>query len=153
MTEETGSTAQTGESGVISAWGCSHDLTPSDVRNNRRFLFVMFAWFVVFVGVHQTIDWWKTSIGWGAWIVATVPTIILTVGFLAFARFLRNADELTRKIQLEALGVGFGGGLVLMLGYGFFEELGAPELGLADGTMAMIIGYVATILLAQRRYR
>ena len=45
---------------------------------------------------------------------------------LTYIRFVRDADELQKSIQLHALAFGFGATWLAMTGYGLFEELGAP---------------------------
>src|SRR5438874_9889000 len=59
-------------------------------------------------------------------VVVTIALLVMCV--VMFLRFLREADELLRKIQLEAIGVGFGVGAVFMLGYRLCERLGALKL-------------------------
>jgi len=80
--------------------------------------------------------------------------ILLTLGgaVLAFIRFLREADELLRKIQLEALGVAFGAGAVFTLGYRLCERIGAPRLDVSDGYLVMMIFWTLGQYLGYRRY-
>lgn len=144
---------QTETVGWFGAFGCSRDLTPSDIRNYRRANLLLFGWMIVLFVATFSISWWGENMGWAAWILAGVPTVAFVVALASFAHFIRNADELTRRIQLEALAVGFAGGLVFMFGYALYERLGAPALDITDSAVAMVICYLVTMFVVQRRYR
>ena len=78
---------------------------------------------------------------------------IIGEALLALGRFLREADELQRTIQLQALALGFGAGFFALPGYRIFERLGAPAADIADFTMVMAFFYVIGAFLGWRRYR
>ena len=63
--------------------------------------------------------------GWRA-LVAITPMIPAVFALLAFVRFLGRMDELQQRIQLTALGIGFGGTAILTFAYGFLEQAGFP---------------------------
>jgi hypothetical protein len=67
-------------------------------------------------------------------------------------RFLRQADELLQKIQLEGLAIGFAAGAFFALGYQLLEHLGAPELDVSAPVTVMMFGWAFGQLLASRRY-
>ena len=129
--------------------------TGSDVdqRNQRRLVWATLIWALAFVGVSLLIKGEMLSPGPMAWALAAIP-LLLGVGVIAvFARYLRQADELQRLIQLEALALGFGGGLFAFLSYRVFERLGAPQIALDDATMVMVVLYLLGIFIGWRRYR
>lgn len=136
------------------AWGCAAELGPRDRVNYKRFNGLILGWAVITVATALCLKTWGDALGPAAYAVALVPTAVFLLGVRAYVRFLREADELTRKIHLEAMAVGFGVGLVFMFGYPLLERAGAPPLDLqTDVVLPTVIGYVIGILRAQRRYR
>ena len=136
-----------------SFWARCAGTTPRDRRNQRLFIGITLAWAVGFVGISKLIELGALPAGPLAWVVAALPTLLGIAVIVVYARFLRQADELQRLIQLEALALGFGGGLFALLGYRVFERLGAPSLALDDATMVMVGLYVLGVILGLRRYR
>jgi putative transcriptional regulator len=55
-------------------------------------------------------------------VVALIPLIPAGFALVAYLRFLGRMDELGKRIQLEALGFGFGAAGMLALAYGFLEN-------------------------------
>lgn len=60
--------------------------------------------------------------------LAGVPMLGVLAVPAAVIGWLRDADELQRRIALEALAIGFAGGSVLTFGYGFMQLVGAPDI-------------------------
>jgi hypothetical protein len=87
------------------------------------------------------------------WTVAALPCVAAVLVLAAYARFLREADELQRLIQLEALALGFGGAFFAVMGYQLFERLGALTLDAGDLGIVMALLYSLGGLLGWRRYR
>jgi hypothetical protein len=85
-------------------------------------------------------------------VVALLPTLLGAAVVWSYVTFIRRADELLRKIHLEALALGFGAGVVFMLGYRLFERAGAPELDVSDPILVMMLVFTAAQLLLNRRY-
>lgn len=63
------------------------------------------------------------------WLVVFLSVGLFLLAVRAYLVFLRGADELLRRIETEALALGFAAGTVFSLLYPLFERLGAPELG------------------------
>ncbi|MDH3517474.1 MAG: hypothetical protein OEM66_00955 [Acidimicrobiia bacterium] len=129
----------------------AHSGTEADRRNQYRFLAWTFLWAVVFLAATLLL---RNGIEapW-SWAVAIVP-IVLAIGPLAsYVRFLRQADELIRMIQLEALAFGFAAGVVFATGYQLLERAGAPVIATGDTVVAMMVGFLVGQLMAIRRYR
>lgn len=136
------------------AWGCHGELGPGDVANYRRFMLFTLLWVAVFLPLIFTLKTWGEALPQAAaYGLALLPTVAYLAVVWAYVRFLRHADELTRKIHQEGMVIGFGAGVVTLLGYPVFEAAGAPPGDLAYALMPMIVGYVFGILRAQRRYR
>lgn len=86
-------------------------------------------------------------------VVALAPLVPLVFALLAFVRFLRRMDELQRRIQLEALGFGFGATAILTFGYGFLENVGFPHLSYFAVLPTMLLLWGAASAVASMRYR
>lgn len=132
-------------------YGCSSLYTPRDLRNYTHFTGWMTAGMLVFAAATILIDgkWIPDSAGW----VLTVAAIVLMVITVrAYVQFLRNADELLRKVHLEALALAFGAGAVAMMGYRLCERLGAPKLDINDPFLVMMVVWVGGQYLGARRY-
>ena len=103
--------------------------------------------------------WVLASAGIGrGWVPGGAPAITVTLlhvllggaMMLAFRRFLREADELQRRIQLEALALGFGAAVVGAAAYRLLERAGATDV--SDVIMILAVGYSVGVIAGQRRY-
>lgn len=128
---------------------CGH-LTERDRRNQLRYVIWSLAWMVSFVGATFLLKFSWVS-GTPGYIVALLPNLLGAGAVVAFLRYLRQADELQRKIQLESLGWGFGCGALFMIGYQLLERAGLPQLGVSDPLLVMFVCWaVATVVLGRR---
>lgn len=136
------------------AWGCSAELSAGDRENYKRFHWLLLAWAVVLVAATLCLKLWGDAMGLAAYLVALVPTGIFLLAARAYLRFLRGADELTRKIHLEGMAIGFAVAIVILLAYPALEIAGADPLNLQMGlVMPTVLGYSFGVYRAQRRYR
>ena len=136
------------------SWGCHGFLSERDRRNLRRYNAWVFAFALAFVTSVALLT--KTSLGEAAavaWIVALVPDVLGVMAVRAYVRFLREADELVRKIHLEATALGFGAGVVFILGYSLAELAGAPALDTPIPAAVMLAMAGIGQWLGMRRYR
>jgi hypothetical protein len=123
-----------------------------DRRNQRRVLPWALVWALSFIAVTLGItkgDWpfGMTLAGVAGHLVFGAATV------LAYRRFLRETDELRRKIEVEALALAFGVGLVGGLSYWLLLVSGAaPVWGFALIFAAMMATYSAGVLIGHRRY-
>ena len=85
--------------------------------------------------------------------LALLPVIPPLFGLRAFLRFLRQMDELQRRIQLEAIGFSFGATLVIAITIGFLENAGVPRPSWVFVTPLMIALWGVGAGLAARRYQ
>jgi hypothetical protein len=132
---------------------CAGMMTETDRRNSNRFTGWTFAWAVSFVGATLVLKAGLVPEGAASWAVALAPDVLGVAALLAYVRFLRQTDELLRKIQLEGLAVGFGVGVVFAMGYRLLERAGAPGLDIDDPVLVMLFAWVVGQLVALRRYR
>jgi hypothetical protein len=84
--------------------------------------------------------------------------INLGIGFgmiMANKRHLNGLDELMRKIQLEAMAISLGVGLVCGLSYGLLEDIKLitfePEV--SHLIMFMALTYMVGVIAGNRRYK
>lgn len=91
------------------------------------------------------------------WAIAAIPIALLIPWLLSYLRFIREADELIRKIQLEGLAVGFWAGFAFGIVYTVLGAVGLPRLDAASGIAFMVaimaLGYAFGRVLASKRYR
>jgi len=136
------------------AWGCGAALTPSDRARYGRFNRLLLGWAVLYVGAAWLLKRHGDELGAARYLVAAVPPVVFLFGVASYARFLGAADELTRKIHLQGMAIGFGVGVVCMLTYPLVELIGAPEIDFTTASiMPTILGYSFGVLWTQRRYR
>lgn len=136
-----------------SIWLRCTDATPRDRRHQVRILWMSLAWAVCLVGVALLIKSDLLPAGPIRWLVAALPSVAGLFVLIAYGRYLRQADELERIIQLQALAVGFGGTLLVLVGYGLFERLGAPAVELEHLTLVPTLLYSVALVLGRWRYR
>lgn len=129
------------------------DTTPRDRRNLLRLAALLAAWSAAFVGGIALIEGDVVPDGPIAWGLAALNLALAVAALLAYVRYLREADELQRRIHLQALALGFGGGWLSVAGYRLFELLGAPYVDRGSVALAMAILYTLGIVLGQWRYR
>lgn len=102
--------------------------TERDRHNRRRIALWNLAWGITWIGVTAGIKFGYIPTGTMAILTTLLPAALSVKVILAYHRYLREADELQRKIELDALamavGVGIFGGLTywLLLHAGAFEE-------------------------------
>ena len=133
-------------------WACSEMLTPRDAANLRRFNVVTLAWAMMFVAATLAITGYGVA-GLTGWALAAATLLLGITSMSLYVRFLRAADELLRKIHVEALALGFGAAIVFMLFWRLCERLGAPKLDVVDPVLVMVAFWAFGQWIGLRRYR
>lgn len=110
------------------------------------------AWAIAFVGASWFLRGEPTISAGTAWIVAVAPNLLALAVVIVYLRFLRDADELVRRIQLEGLAFGFGVGVIFSMGYQLLERAGAPSLSPSDVAAIMMFAFVVGVVRANRQY-
>lgn len=124
-----------------------------DCRNQKLVLLWSFLWALSFLAVAQGIkrEWLSSGVVTFAAVAGSAILGIATV--LAYRRFLEETDELRRKIEVEALAVAFGVGMVGGLSYWLLVISGAAsETGYAYVFSATIFTHPICVLIGRRRY-
>lgn len=130
-------------------------------ERDRRNRVAILRWAVVLAAsLIASVLMLKAGLGEGSvlkWAIAAVPVAALVPWLLAHLRFLREADELVRKIQLEGVAVGFAAAFGFGLAYSALVYAGGPRLSPSGGVSIMIVvmalGYAFGGFLASKRYR
>jgi drug/metabolite transporter (DMT)-like permease len=124
-----------------------------DCRNQKLVLLWSFLWALSFVAVALGIKRGWLSSGVVTFAAVTGSALLGIATVLAYRRFIEETDELRRKIEVEALAMAFGIGMVGGLSYWLLAISGAvPEKGYAYVFSAMIIIHPVCVLIGRRRY-
>ena len=127
--------------------------TREDKRNGNRVAAWLLAWAVTYVAAHWVL---KADLDLATplvWLLVAVPILTILAAVFSYLHFLRNADELLRKIQLQGLAMGFGAGVVFVTGYQLLEAAGAAQMQTDHLIMVMIFSWVAGQLYGMWHYR
>ena len=85
--------------------------------------------------------------------VALAPVVPVCFALWAFMRFLGRMDELQQRIQLHAIGFGFGATALVTFSYGFLENVGLPHISWIWVTPLMVVLWGIGGAVAAWRYR
>jgi hypothetical protein len=85
--------------------------------------------------------------------VALLPLLAFCAGAWLIIRFVQRADELVRRVQLEALAFTCIATAILAEGYGQLEDAGAPHLVWSWIWLAIVAFYLVGCTVSYRRYQ
>ena len=131
--------------------GCSG--TPQDRRNSRHFTLWCLAWAIAYVGAHWTLKADLELATALVWLLVSTPILLMIAAVFSYMHFLRNADELLQKIQVQGLAMGFGAGVVFVTGYQLLEAAGANEMQTDHLLVLMMFSWMAGQIHGAWRYR
>jgi hypothetical protein len=123
-----------------------------DRRNQRRILLWVLLWGASFITVSLGIKraWWPLGVTVAG---VAVITLLGLASIFMYRRFLQETDELRRKIEVEALALAFGVGVIGGLSYWLLAVSGAvPASDLIYVFVAMILLHPLGVWIGQRRY-
>jgi hypothetical protein len=137
----------------VRAPGCG-ELTQRDRRNLRWYLSALLGWAIAYMLATFLIRrGWVQADAVGA-AVALLPSLIAIAPAMAFVRFLREADELQRLIELQALALGVGAAFIVFPCAQLLERLGFTLAAWRDVVpMVFVATYSISAVLGHRRYR
>lgn len=96
-------------------------------------------------GIAETALW--------MWVLVIAPLILGVFMVQAYIHFLLQADELIKKIHLEALAIGCGTGIIIGTGFGLFAQvLGSWEDAGAFTWCAILMAFSISLARATKRY-
>ncbi len=134
------------------SFGCVGLMTPTDVRNLGRFNLSMLSWGLSWAVALFALRLLPELPAPLRYAIAALPTLVALAAILAYLRFLRQADELLRKIHLEGMALGFGVGFLIATGWPLFERAGAPPLEMVWVWTAMVFGWGVGQAIGRKRY-
>ena len=127
-------------------------LTSRDAANLRTFGYWVIALAATLIAGTYVIEARvlpDLALGWA------IPAIALFLGIMtvrAYVAFIRNSDELLRKIVIEGLAWGVGAAVIFMPVYRLCERLGAPRLDSVDPLLVIILAWAIGHWRGMRRY-
>ena len=131
------------------------DITAQTKKNTLRLFFWTGAWVLATAGAAFGPRF--------LWDFNTLPTVLgvlvhIGIGFgmiRMFRQYLLGLDELQRKIQLDAMGLSLGVGIVVGSSYELLEDIKLitfePEI--SHLIILMCLTYCVGIILGNRRYQ
>ena len=132
---------------------CSVEMTERDRINQRAVTAWVFVWALSWVGATFLIDRVLATGGAIALATALAPNILGIVAIRAYIKFLREAEELHRKVQTDALAIGFGVGMISMVGLELLGDVGLINPDPSAALIFMAVAYSLGVTLGWRRYR
>ncbi len=152
-TPDTGSGSSAGNSWVDNCAG----LTPSSRRNFLRFSRWQALWAASLAAVALSREFglgfaWtdREDVAVGA---AAILFVLAGLTLRAYVRFVRSADELTQKIQAEALEVAVAFVVLYLSVHPLAERLGAGPTEFPTPLLFILMGHFFGQTIAARRYR
>ncbi len=132
------------------------DAWSATVRTNTRRLGL---WTVAWVATMAVANFGPRFV-WGelVWITALAIAVNLAIGagmVLANIRHLKGLDEMQQKVQLEAMGLSLGVGLVVGLAYSNLDVTGIIGFDAQISHLVILMGltYIAGTMAGARKYR
>ena len=123
-------------------------------KNHALIMIWIFIWMVTFVAADkaETYEWYSSG---SLPLVAIVINAIIGLAVIAtYMRFLKELDEMQQKIQLNALALAMGIGLVGGVSYSLLVSNG--YVGSPDTAVAIMLlggGYSVGLVLGRVRYQ
>ncbi len=118
------------------------DATGRDRQNQRRIQLWSFLWMLTWLGVNAAIRFDYLAPGALALSLTMATSILGLVVLMAYVRFLRDTDELRRKIEVEALALAYGVGLVGLMTLFLIQRSGyLSEMDLLAVALLMMFTY------------
>ncbi len=134
-----------------------HELTATQVATRNTLQ--LFVWTVAWVATLALASFGAKFL-WDfqpvvSWIAIGLNVAVGIGWIISHARFLRRSEELQRKIQLEAIAIALGVGLVGGFAYAAAEniKLIAFESDIAFLSVLMAIVYIVATIVGNLRYR
>ncbi|MEJ2031245.1 MAG: hypothetical protein P8X66_15675 [Maritimibacter sp.] len=132
------------------------DAWSATVRTNTRRLGL---WAVAWVATMALANFGPRLV-WGelGWLTALAIAANLAIGagmVLANIRHLKGLDEMQQKVQLEAMGLSLGVGLVAGLAYSNLDVTGLIGFDAQISHLVILMGltYIAGTMVGARKYR
>lgn len=135
----------------------SQDTPARDQQNQHRLRSWSLAWAASFLAATAALRFEVFTGGIAAVLMAAVTAALLVGMVVSYRRFLLEADELRRKIELDALATAFGVGLVVGHSYWLLKLGGVVPEAVVESDLLylwalMVFTYLGGVLVGRRRY-
>lgn len=124
--------------------------TPRDRRNIRWIAFIQILWVAALVANGTAFRPYLTEPL--RLLIALLPLVVGALVIWSYIRFVRDADDLQKAIQLSALAIGFGVSVVVTLAYPPLERIGWPHLEPNHFAGIGVVSYAAAAVIHSFRY-
>jgi hypothetical protein len=116
-----------------------------DRRNNLAVLIWTAIWAVAYTATVQSITtgFAKGLLAWG---LVALTALITMVALVAYVRFVREADEMIRRVHVNALAFGFAAGAVFSAANGIGVAMGRPAYGTNEMLSIMCLAFAGKLL-------
>jgi hypothetical protein len=133
------------------------EVTIRDQHNRRVWGIWQGLWFISWFGLLILFRLRRDLVPAGMlyWVVAALPLFVAAGALWFWARYLRQADELQRRIQLNALAFGFGVTFFWIGSYSVLVVAGAPppKPGTLQPMAPGLCAYGLALLYGKWQYR
>ena len=132
----------------------SEATVPFTALPSRGVLFVGAVWFATYLATRYALDAWTPAPHWDI-AIASLPVLAFYWFVWVVQRALRNADELQRRIHLEALALAFLTTMLVLMMLGLLDAppMGPLGLPLRDLWFFLPPLYAICYAVAGQRYR
>ena len=122
------------------------DNTPGSYKTRENMISLRFAGWCLFWAICLTASDYAITrelipAAWH-WPVALLPALLSLWLFYQYYVFYCSIDELTRKIQSDALAIGFGIGLFVLIVFMDLSNVGVAEPDVNDIVVVFALSYV-----------
>jgi hypothetical protein len=130
-------------------------VTSSSVPRGLTVLALLLGWLVLYFGVRFYLETNPGMARTARIAIAFIPAPVFAAFLVQYIRRLRGADELERRVQMEALAVAFPLGLVLLMTLALVQR--AVELSFQDWSFNhvwpyFVLFYLIGLVISRRRY-
>jgi len=138
---------------IIDAIACKN-LPPRDIKNAN----IVNIWALIWAAT-LALNSYLSEFDWFSSTLPTLSALVIhaTIGIamiLAYKRFLKQLDELERKIQLDALALSVGLTIVGFSSYSILEKAAmVPDLKPYHLIVVLALTYSVGIIFGRIRYR
>lgn len=118
------------------------------IKNISTIIWLIHASFVAYVSSNDLLE--ETWVAWNGVINALIAIGVI----LAHIRFYQGIDELQRKIELEAMAIAYGIGIMVYFEYVLLcstEIISGDAFG-GDPLMFFVVAHAIALIIGKKRY-
>ena len=130
-----------------------NDSTEAERRVSRQFLVANIVWAAALLACAWVAKFVQVESFVLQLAVAAIPILIGMVSFSLFIKMLRVMDELQRRIQLEALAIGFAVGVLYEIGFTLYTRLADLQNASSSLASVMLFTWMGAVLWGKWRYK